>query len=467
MGTYTRPDKVVVATGAAVYEGIQKGLSNALGFLEKEAEIKTKVIEDSIVALQKFDNDVNSMASSGDTGFDDQIITEAQIQKEKLNNAYKVLGETFATGADKAAAKKVILESKQYTNNLVADMSTTKYITSSYREALQNKQGAKGSVSLTNDVNILKVAQDLSINGGASTTIETQPNGQRVLVTKSIDADGKETDYRLNISGISAGMKADPNYQLFKSSADISDTVDTAKNAITPENGDFASLVASGLYNETARISASGERIAKYELNREKALELIKSSGIGSELANQPSNYNYANSLWMDHMGNKTPFPVDEKDKQAALSKVQNFLLDQAIAKGRKQFGFGVKLAKPEKRGGERLHTDWDQRLLDLNAGNVNFVQAPERKGGEWLIEEDAPEGKEPSGEKANMFIRRYKTIEVGGEMKQQLIETIPLYKKVGEKIVTLGGEETAIPIYELNKTGWRTANNAITKKLR
>ena len=215
--SYRNPKAAPINTGAAVYEGINKLAGDVFTFANNERDRKGQLVADSLAAQQAIDDDVNKMGFSlneGDNNFETQVFAEAQAAKKAIAAQYETMSKTFSSPEQRAKAKAEIARLNKYPENLVADLSTGKYITDMYDKAMQLQQGKTGSISKSNDINLIGVAGDMKA-GGKNTKIETNAAGSRTLVTTM----GKDT-YRLNISNITNGLKTNPNQILFKTVQD-------------------------------------------------------------------------------------------------------------------------------------------------------------------------------------------------------------------------------------------------------
>ena len=61
MGTYTNPDYIAPATGAAVYEGIQTLAGDVYKFASDERDRKAALITESLAAQQAIDDNINKL----------------------------------------------------------------------------------------------------------------------------------------------------------------------------------------------------------------------------------------------------------------------------------------------------------------------------------------------------------------------------------------------------------------------
>ena len=298
MGTYRNPDPVVANTGSAVYAGIQKLTGDVYNFANAERERKGEIIGKSLAEQQAIDDDINKLGlnlGEGASPMDKQIFEEAQATKQKIAEQYDLMARTFATPTQIAKSKAEIARLNKYPGQLVADLSTGKYLVDQYSEALRNAPGQAGAISMTNNADMLQVIQDMR-DGGKNTVIETGASGARSLVTT---IDGKKS--KLNITSITNGLKSNPNYQLFKDVVDDSSTADTFKAAAFGPKPNKIDLITSGVLIENKDTDIAGKVVTSYVVNDRVAKASVNK--LADSLIDDPKNYGYVNSIWQDKMG--------------------------------------------------------------------------------------------------------------------------------------------------------------------
>ena len=351
MGTYRRPDKTIVATGEQVYAGIQEGLGKAMSFFEKEATRKEALVNDSIATMQEQDNDINKLGLDANNTFDAQIIEEADAEKAKINDAYNVLSDTWSTGEERREAKRIITEGKQFPKKLSNEVATMSYIQEQFKKGILQKPGSANSISKTNDLQLLEVAKDLSINGGKNTSIKIDKNtGTRALVTT---VDG--TDYELNISKIANALATNKDYEIFKTTADSGTEVANVKESIFGKGATKQDLVTQGIVKYETRQDVAGKTVNVYTVDYDRVNQIAATNKTYENLVNTPEQYNYANSLWMDVLGNKEPLSV--VNKKEAATKMREFFVNKAVREAGVENGFSiaVQTEKPKKYAADTL----------------------------------------------------------------------------------------------------------------
>ena len=175
MGTYRNPDPVVANTGSAVYAGIQKLAGDVYNFANAERKRKGEIIGKSLAEQQAIDDNINKLGlniGEGASPMDKQVFEEAQATKQKIAEQYELMARTFATPTQIAKSKAEIARLNKYPEQLVADLSTGKYLVDQYSEAIRNAPGGTGAISMANDADALQVIQDMRA-GGKNTVIES------------------------------------------------------------------------------------------------------------------------------------------------------------------------------------------------------------------------------------------------------------------------------------------------------
>jgi hypothetical protein len=371
--SYRNPKAAPINTGAAVYEGINKLAGDVLTFSNNERDRKGQLVADSLAAQQAIDDDVNKMGLSlnkGDNNFETQVFAEAQAAKKAIAAQYETMSKTFSSPEQRAKAKAEIARLNKYPENLVADLSTGKYITDMYDKAMQLQQGKTGSISKSNDINLIGVAGDMK-DGGKNTKIETNAAGSRTLVTTI----GKDT-YRLNISNITNGLKTNPNQTLFKTVQDDAPDIKTYQAALgLNDKTSIDAMILSGKMTKSkSKVDRSGKLMDLYVLDEAEANRAV--SKLSSSLLNVPGNYSYANSIWQDRLGNGTTLTEARKKEGDAvvLGKIQQHYKDRAIADAKNQFGVAIAYGDPNAdknkgSGGASSEFKNDKQLDSLELG--------------------------------------------------------------------------------------------------
>ena len=366
--SYRNPKAAPINTGSAVYEGINKLAGDVFTFANNERDRKGQLIADSLAAQQAVDDNVNKMGLSldeGDNNFETQIFEEAQAAKKAIAAQYETMSKTFSSPEQRAKAKAEIARLNKYPENLVADLSTGKYITDMYDKAMQLQQGKTGSISKSNDINLIAVAGDMKA-GGKNTKIETNAAGSRTLVTTI----GKDT-YRLNISNITNGLKSNPNQTLFKTVQDDAPDIKTYQAALgLNDKTSIDAMILSGKMTKSeSKVDRSGKPMDLYILDEAEANRAV--SKLSSSLLDVPGNYSYANSIWQDRLGNGTTMKeaVEKEGRDVVLGKIQQHYKDKAIADAKNQFGVAIAYKDPndDEKQKDKLYFERDKQLRSLS----------------------------------------------------------------------------------------------------
>ena len=326
MGTYRNPDPVVANTGSAVYAGIQKLAGDVYNFANAERKRKGEIIGKSLAEQQAIDDNINKFGlnvGEGASPMDKQVFEEAQATKQEIARQYELMAKTFATPTQIAESKAEIARLNKYPEQLVADLSTGKYLVDQYNEAIRSAPGSKGSISMTNNADVLQVIQDMR-NGGKNTIIETGASGVRSLVTT---IDGKKSE--LNITSITNGLKSNPNYQLFKGVVDDSSTADTFKAAAFGPKPSKLDLISSGVLIENKETDTAGMVITSYTVDDRIAKAPVNK--LADSLIDDPKNYDYVNSIWQDKMGvtGDINLAIEEFGKDKVKEEIVNHYYEQ------------------------------------------------------------------------------------------------------------------------------------------
>lgn len=454
--SYRNPKAAPIVTGAAVYEGIDKLTGDALTFLSDERDRKGKLIAESLAAQQAIDDNINKSGIDTDNdeaNFETQIYEEAQTAKKAIAAQYEAMSKTFSSPATRAKAKAEIARLNKYPENLAADLTTGKYLTDMYDEALQLQQGQTGSISKSNDINLIAVAGDMK-DGGKNTKIETNKAGSRILVTTK---GGK--DYRLNISKITNGLTSNPNQVLFKTVKDDTADIKKYQSALGLDGqSSVDAMIGNKLLVKTAGFDRSGQPMDLYELDDAKANLAI--SKLSTGLVNIPANYNYANSIWQDRLGNSNTMTeaIAKEGKAKVLDDIQKYYKKKAIANAKNQFGVAIKYAtaKPVKK--ETIYFERDKQFVELSkqklGGGLNVISI---KGlGQWKIAVPLARNDSPASEvynnKLNTMVAPYRTDENG--MVTDSDEKFNMYIEDRSKAKDKNGQ---YPL-ELNYKAWRAS---------
>ncbi len=369
MGTYTNPDYIAPATGAAVYKGIQTLAGDVYKFASDERDRKAALITESLAAQQAIDDNINKLGfnvQEGENNFQSQIIKEAEAIKRKINDQYLAMSKTFTTPAQIAEAKAKIIKLNKYPESLIEDLTTFQFLADQYNEGLQKQLGSGGSISMTNDENLIAVIGDMR-NGGKNTKLETSETGTRVLVT---NVAGKT--HKLNLTAITNGRKNNPNYELFKKTVDDTEVVKDFETQLfgeaTPQE-----LIASGVFKYEEVKDIAGKKVNRYVFDKDAAKKAV--GVVGQSLIKDPANYNYANSLWQDYLKNpvslKTALGKLKEDgtyenEKAVLDILQEaYIAKAADAKG-KQLGIVVAVTKPKRQPRTIVYNKTDDVLKAL-----------------------------------------------------------------------------------------------------
>ena len=389
--SYRNPKAAPINTGAAVYQGIQKLAGDVYTFANEERKRKGELIAESLAAQQAIDDNVNKMGLSlgeGENNFERQIFEEAQAAKQKIAAQYDIMSRTFSSPKQRAEAKAEINRLKKYPESLVADLPTGKYLVDQFNKGLTIQPGKAGSISATNNLDLLEVVKDMK-GGGKNTKMETNAAGARTLVTTV----GDKT-YKLNISNITNGLKTNPNQMIFNTVSDDSNVTDTYLSAmgLSGKTLDLPTLVNSGIFKKelipSTKIGEKGNEI--YTINRDKVEAAV--SNLSTSLIDDPSSYTYANSIWQDKINGqgtlKQALGENYKNRDAVLKQIRNYYVDAAIAKANLKHGISVQLPKPEKAGlyesDKQLETLAENPKKEITVGRKKY-KVIEQDGVEYI----------------------------------------------------------------------------------
>jgi hypothetical protein len=374
--SYRNPKAAPINTGAAVYQGIQKLAGDVYTFAKEEQARKGQLISESLAAQQAIDDNVNKMGLSleeGEDNFEKQIFEQAQAAKQKIAAQYDTMSRTFSSPEQRAKAKAEINKLNKYPESLVADLSTGKYLVDQFNKGLLVEQGQTGSISKTNNLDLLEVIKDMK-GGGKNTKIETNDAGARTLVT---NVNGKS--YKLNISNITNGLKTNPKQMIFNT---VSDDSSITKNyqAVMGISGkkDLPALVSEGVVSKTSKETVAGKSYEVYTINRDMLNQ--KASTLSKSLVDDPQNYNYANSIWQDKLGNSVSLKeaIVKEGKEKVLNRIRTHYVNEAIEASGLNKAISAQMPKPEK--GSYYKTDIQLRALAKNPGNTIPVKGKNYK---------------------------------------------------------------------------------------
>ena len=435
--SYRNPKAAPINTGAAVYQGIQKLAGDVYTFANEERKRKGELIAESLAAQQAIDDDVNKMGLSleeGENNFERQIFEEAQAAKQKIAAQYDVMSRTFSSPKQRAEAKAEINRLNKYPESLVADLTTGKYLVDQFNKGLTIQPGEPGSISNTNNLDLLEVVKDMK-GGGKNTKMETNAAGARTLVT----AVGDKT-YKLNISNITNGLKTNPNQMIFNTVSDDSNVTDTYLSAmgLSGKTLDLPALVNTGILKKESRlVPVAGKSNEIYTVDRDEAYRVV--AGLSENLVKDPASYNYTNSIWQDKLGKSITLKqaLASEGEEKVLKQIREYYVEEAIGASIAN-GISAQLPRPEKRVKK---SQLEESLTALVKGNIRKVPT-KTKNQYWEVEET--EKKALAGE-SNKVITKYVDVIIGNEVKKVKQQEIPLYVKG-----------------KINLSGWKAANSEI-----
>jgi hypothetical protein len=201
--------------------------------------------------------------------------------------------------------------------------------------------------------------------------METNAAGARTLVT---NVNGKS--YKLNISNITNGLKTNPKQMIFNTVSDDSSITKNYQTAMgISGNIDLAALASEGIISKTSKETFAGKPYEIYTINKDALNQ--RASALSKSLVDDPQNYNYANSIWQDKLGNSVSLRealgergADNKYKnqEAVLNQIRAHYVDQAIEASGLNKAISAQMPKPEKpEKAGRYETD---KLLETLAEN-------------------------------------------------------------------------------------------------
>ena len=380
--SYRNPKAAPLNLNVAAFKGLETLASDVYKFANEEKIRKGQLIGESIAAQQAIDDDINKMGltlEEGEDNFEKQIFEEAQAAKQKIAAQYEIMGRTFSSPEQRAKAKAEINRLNKYPESLTADLATGKYLVDQFRKSLSIEPGKTGSISTTNDLNMLEVVKDMQ-SGGKNTKIETNEAGARTLVT---NVNGKT--YKLNISNITSGLRTNPNQMIFNTVSDDSSITNNYLSAmgLSGKNLDLPALVNTGILKKESTVTTAGKSSEIYTVDRQKAYEAV--AGLSEDLVKSPSNYTYTNSIWQDKLGNSITLKqaLATEGEEKVLNQIREYYVEEAIGASIAN-GISVQLPKPEKAGlyesDKQLETLAENPEKEITVGGKKYKVVKEGK---------------------------------------------------------------------------------------
>ena len=346
--SYRNPKAAPINDDSAIYEGIQKLSSDVVTFANNERDRKAALITEGLAASQAVDDNVNKMGlnikEGGKSNFQTQVFEKSKDIKNQINAQFAIMNKTFSSPEDRAKAKAEIARLQKYPEQLVGEMATGKYIVDQLSESMQLKAGTTGSVSFSNDINLMGVGMDLK-NGGENTKIE-DGDGGRVLVTTN----AKGETFRLNISNITQSLASNPDQSLFKTVQDDTADIDMYSTALGfGKDVTKETLIANKHLIETGTEMIAGVETVTYGVNMP-ALENA-AKDLSNDLFENNSNYGYASSIWQDRLGKSTTLKeaIEKEGREKVQGDIQDYYISKALDKAQLNLGFTLKQAKPKE----------------------------------------------------------------------------------------------------------------------
>ena len=363
--SYRNPKAAPLNLNTGAFKGLETLASDVYKFANEEQTRKGQLISESLAAQQAIDDNINKMGLSleeGENNFEKQIFEQAQAAKQKIAAQYDAMSRTFSSPEQRAKAKAEINKLNKYPESLAADLGTGKYLVDQFNKGLLVEQGQTGSISKTNNLDLLEVIKDMK-GGGKNTRIETNEAGARTLVT---NVNGKS--HKLNISNITNGLRTNPKQMIFNTVSDDSSITKNYQAVIgISDNKDLPALVSEGVVSKTSKETIAGKSYEVYTINRDMLNQ--KASTLSKSLVDDPQNYNYANSIWQDKLGNSVSLKeaIVKEGKEKVLNKIRTHYVDQAIEASGLNKAISAQLPKPEKA--DKYESDKDLVTLSRNIG--------------------------------------------------------------------------------------------------
>ena len=347
--SYKNPKAAPINTGAAVYKGINKLAGDVLTFANNERDRKSQLITDSLADAQAVDDNINKAgiktSKDGDTGLGSQLSKKSFEIKNKMSDQYSILNRTFSSPAARAAAKVEIAKLKKYPEELAGEMATGQYLVDQWNESRGKKSGTVGSISLSNDLDVMGVIKDLQ-SGGSNTTIEDKDGG-RVLVTKT----SKGETFKLNISDITQSLKANPEQSLFKKVVDDKADVDMYMSQLGFGEGvTKETLISNKHLKSLGKRTIAGKEVEVFGMDNDRLA--VAAGGLSKDLVDDNDNYVYASSIWQDHMGENGTIKeaIKATSREEVLGKIQNHYIKKATKQAGLNLGFTIGLPDPKPK---------------------------------------------------------------------------------------------------------------------
>ena len=472
--SYRNPKAAPINDDSAIYEGIQKLSSDVVTFANNERDRKAALITQGLAASQAVDDNVNKMGlnikEGGKSNFQTQVFEKSKGIKNAISGQFAILNKTFSSPEDRAKAKAEIARLQKYPEQLVGEMATGKYIVDQLSESMQVKAGTTGSVSFSNDINLMGVGMDLK-NGGENTKIE-DVDGGRVLVTTN----AKGETFRLNISNITQSLAANPDQSLFKTVQDDTADIDMYSTALGfGKDVTKETLIANKHLIETGTEMIAGVETVTYGVNMP-ALENA-AKDLSNDLFENNSNYGYASSIWQDRLGKSTTLKeaIEKEGREKVQGDIQDYYISKALDKAQLNLGFTLKQAKPKDKG--QTYFESSNALDQLAKGKIG--------GGLDLVEFNGMKFNRTGTSKKDFMISK-KSVVKGALMKETIKDADGNDVEVVKKNA-LGGnmyEPDSIKDdpnaqikmylfnhktkqYELNKKAWRAlAGDSVIRKV-
>ena len=344
--SYRNPKAAPINTGAAVYEGINKLAGDVLSFANKERDRKGQLIADSLADSQAVDDNINKAgiktSKDGSTGLANQLPIITKEVKNKMGVQYDILNRTFSSPSARAAAKAELAKLKKYPEELASEMAMGQYLVNQWNESKGKKNGTIGSISLSNDLDVMGVIKDLQ-SGGSNTTIEDKDGG-RVLVTKTSEGE----TFKLNISDITQSLKANPEQSLFKKVVDDKADVDMYMSQLGFGKGVTKETLISNKYlKRLGKRTIAGKEVEVFGMDNDR---LAAAAGeLSKDLVDDNDNYVYASSIWQDHMGENGTIKeaIEATSREEVLGKIQDHYIKKATKQAELNLGFTLGLPNP------------------------------------------------------------------------------------------------------------------------